>query len=275
MNHKKAFTLIELLVVISIIALLVAILMPALGKARDQSRASVCSNRIRQMVFGMIYYADANDDAVLVVGGNNPGGAVSYYWYDELAEYMGVKGYKSDPERYREGVMEILHCPKVIKEATTYYGSFNRPWKANFSSGLGALSSSTGSYTINAWVEQPGYYGPKGDPYDNYYYGKKFSKVRSNTPIFMDGIWVDSWPLSNNAPPVSITDDDGYINFDNGMRRICIDRHNKKINVGFVDAHVERIDLAELWTLPWHRGYKVRPANDILTSYPNFASLLK
>ncbi|OHB58242.1 MAG: hypothetical protein A2Y12_02405 [Planctomycetes bacterium GWF2_42_9] len=49
MVRKKAFTLVELLVVISIIALLLAVLMPALNKAREQGKAIVCSNRLHQL----------------------------------------------------------------------------------------------------------------------------------------------------------------------------------------------------------------------------------
>ena len=59
---KKAFTLIELLVVISIIALLLSILMPALGRAREQARIVVCANNEKQIGTSLLMYAFENDD---------------------------------------------------------------------------------------------------------------------------------------------------------------------------------------------------------------------
>lgn len=59
--QTKGFIIIELLVVISIIALLVAMLLPALGKARQAARASTCSSNMRQLgVWGVTYCTDNN-----------------------------------------------------------------------------------------------------------------------------------------------------------------------------------------------------------------------
>lgn len=57
----RAFTLIELLVVISIIGLLMAILLPALRKARELARASVCMSHLRQWGTVFFMYTDDND----------------------------------------------------------------------------------------------------------------------------------------------------------------------------------------------------------------------
>ena len=58
---RSAFTLIELLVVVSIIALLIAILLPSLGRAREAARAVVCQSNLRQFSLAFVmYYGDAN-----------------------------------------------------------------------------------------------------------------------------------------------------------------------------------------------------------------------
>src|SRR5437016_4012187 len=57
-----AFTLIELLVVIAIIAILAALLLPALGKAKNQSLNAICKSNMRQIALGILMYADENRD---------------------------------------------------------------------------------------------------------------------------------------------------------------------------------------------------------------------
>ena len=61
-DHRKAFTLIELLVVISIVALLIAILLPALAKARMSANAVKCGSQLRQIGLMMeTYTSDFNN----------------------------------------------------------------------------------------------------------------------------------------------------------------------------------------------------------------------
>ncbi|KPK41480.1 MAG: hypothetical protein AMJ65_09390 [Phycisphaerae bacterium SG8_4] len=61
MQKKDAFTLIELLVVTAIVALLMAILMPVLGKAEDQAHTIGCRSNLKQYGIGLRMYLDDND----------------------------------------------------------------------------------------------------------------------------------------------------------------------------------------------------------------------
>jgi len=77
-----AFTLIELLVVISVISLLMAILLPSLGKARENAKRATCMANLRSIGHGIFLYANDNDGR-LVPGDTR----VSWYVWGKLAEY--------------------------------------------------------------------------------------------------------------------------------------------------------------------------------------------
>ena len=61
MRERYRFTLIELLIVVAIIAILAAILLPALSRAKEQARIVICSNNLKQLTMGMIMYSNDND----------------------------------------------------------------------------------------------------------------------------------------------------------------------------------------------------------------------
>lgn len=65
MKTRRAFTLIELLVVIAVIAVLMAILMPALNRAREQGQRAVCLGHIKQLGLSWVLYADDNDQRIV------------------------------------------------------------------------------------------------------------------------------------------------------------------------------------------------------------------
>jgi len=128
---KRAFTLIELLVVIAVIAVLMAILMPALNIARDQAKRIHCINNVKQLTFAWLLYKDDNDDTM--VGGFPQRGSID-------AWALGPRGNDPDhTEQCKEGIrqgklysyvknVDVYHCPsddRIRRERMYTFGSYS------------------------------------------------------------------------------------------------------------------------------------------------------
>jgi len=92
-RNRRGFTLIELLVVISIIALLVAILLPSLAQARERGRTMQCQSLLKQ--FGLVAYLYAHDNEDLCL----PHG--TWWRFGTLNSYFPLQGNGSDIRHYR------------------------------------------------------------------------------------------------------------------------------------------------------------------------------
>src|SRR5579884_1535661 len=82
---RRGFTLIELLVVVAILALLIAILLPSLGRARNRAKAAACLSNVRQM--GMAYQFYVNDAALGKNIAQNTGQAGAFWMY-QIQPYL-------------------------------------------------------------------------------------------------------------------------------------------------------------------------------------------
>src|SRR3990172_6305038 len=96
-DKRHGFTLIELLVVIAIIAILAAILFPVFAKAREKARQTSCLSNVKQMMLGVLSYAQDYDERLPMMWSYNPNPAhivigqtvaTNYYtWPEQIMPY--------------------------------------------------------------------------------------------------------------------------------------------------------------------------------------------
>ena len=280
MKSRNAFTLIELLVVISIIALLIAMLLPALAMAKKAANAIVCTSNEREMVTAMMEYQDSYSGRRFPYVGLNA-------WIIPLAPYFTPSHHQSAANGYQidfQKLETVIICPSTMPRSessllasSAYIGGVNTTWywvAAAYDNqyALNQFEYYQGSYTFNAWlygnqVPIP-WMGRSYNPPANSWPDNVSSVPTSLVPVFGDGVWVDGDPLENDpVPPINdVTNDYTSYSFPPGsMCRWCTKRHGNGINVGFLDGHVGHVELSHLWSLHWARGWDTRIPSNLST----------
>jgi len=217
-SRRRAFTLIELLVVISIIALLVGILLPALGAARESGRRVKCGSNMRQITTGLITYTVDND-------------TFPYSWWGNQSMTSPVTGNIPPWEYYGAGLMvsgylelpDAYFCPNQVntpdelKNATGPFAGFNDPYDVGWgrvsyganASGPMEIATRTKWFNSNApWSLMM----PDNTPNDCILLAEADSTIKD-----YDGIaWIRAESPQGLAP-----------------------RHGGKLNTSYSDGHVE------------------------------------
>ena len=305
--RRNAFTLIELLVVISIIALLIALLLPALAAAKEDANAIICSNNLRQMAVAIQEYQDSWRGSRFPYGHDAASGELEG-WVLPLAPYFTSSHKQSSTTGYQidfAKIESVIICPDTpplpnvqsLSQSVQWTGQIHQPyyWVLDAADSVqwkqSQLQYWQGSYGFNAWLYGFGpaavatptgeandfWANPSKSPPANYWPNNISSVPASAVPAFGDAFWVDGAPLENTyATPADVNYATGHwavpansIPFSGDIERWAMARHGNGINMAFMDGHVEHVEVKKLWSLNWASGWVAQnPAPIGVSSMP-------
>jgi prepilin-type N-terminal cleavage/methylation domain-containing protein/prepilin-type processing-associated H-X9-DG protein len=247
MDKRRGFTLVELLVVIAIIALLMSILMPALGRVRKQAKAVLCQSNQRQ--WGAIFTMYTNEFNGRFMPNWNSAIKPEDYWMEALRPYYSDAG-------------DIRCCPMATKPSTEEGGTPGNNLGPFFAWGIfpegfwpvAVITGDFGSYGTNGYISDPRE-GTVWEMDEGIFWRTMDVKDASRVPMFCGDQWLAGFPGEKNNPAL-YQNQPWNADASSVMVRLCPNRHDGYVNQVFLDCSVQKIGLKQLWTLKWHRRFK-------------------
>lgn len=242
-NNKNGFTLIELLVVISIIAMLLSILMPALAAVKRQAQRVVCMANLSQ--WGLILTLYTEDHEGRFFAGcyeyTDPNGVTYTSSKSDLWPYVLEPYYQ---------VSKLMVCPSSRFKTPDIHD------QAEIEKAHGNLS---GGYGLNGWLCDTPDEVLETEGRDTAHSWRTMDYSNSsNIPLMADAVWYTGRPESDDLPPEQEPEkkfEEISKDSSNHMRRFTVNRHREKLNVLFMDGMIKSISPKELWRLKWHKSY--------------------